>query len=225
MEENKKQEDTIRMLRSNHFVQEYLEQRGVAEEIKRNPRFQSIVWHISVMLKREGIDFTEKKAVEWIQDNILIGKEGKEIMYVISTKDGYYPSQIMPSAPQFVKYFYDQEGMKRIVKEVRNGKEEEETILIFSRYNEDGIEEWQRIEEKHCISTIQRVENRPELRVIEEYDKEREKILGVRYEKRFFWMGLEDFAPNLIEVDPLGVQPLFQYKLPPFYVPFSITDM
>ena len=119
MENDKIKEKVIQMTRSNYFVQEYLGQRGIAEEIKRNPRFHSIIWHISVMLKRQGIDCTGKEAVKWIQDNIKIGEYGKEIMYVISTEDGYYPCQYSSPGIQFVKYFYDQEGMKREVKEIR----------------------------------------------------------------------------------------------------------
>ena len=204
MEDDKIKENVIQMTRSNHFVQEYLAQMGIAEKIKINPRFQSIIWHISVMLKRQGIDFTTQEAVKWIQDNIRIGEQGQEIRYVISGKDGYYPSGMnVSSAIQFVRYFYDEEGMKRQVKEMNK---QEETIQILSQYNEDGIEECQWVEDKQrqTISKIERIENRPELKVIIEYNKKTKEVIGIDYEKRAFWVGLEDFAPNLIEVDPIG---------------------
>lgn len=67
MEEDKKQKEAIYILRSNHFVEEYLKQKGVSPEIKKNPRFQSILWHISVMLKKQGIDFTKEEAMKWIR--------------------------------------------------------------------------------------------------------------------------------------------------------------
>ena len=222
MENDKLKKDVIQMMRSNHFVGEYLEQRGIAEEIKRNPRFQSIIWHISVMLKRQKIDFTGQEAVKWIQDNIKIGEQGNEIMYVISGKDRYYPSNTnMDSTIQFVKYFYDQEGMKRAVKEMKG---QEVTLQILSEYNEEGIEECQKVDDQQYISMIQRIENRPELKVITDYNKETKEAVGRSYEKRFFWVALEDFAPNLIEVDPIETQPIFKYEIPPFYEPFSIID-
>ncbi len=223
MEEDKLKEDAIQMIRSNHFVQEYLEQKGVAEEIKRNPRFQSIIWHISVMLKRQEIDFTEQEAVKWIQDNIKIGEQGKEIMYAILEKDGYYPTNFT-SRVQFIKYFCDREGMKREVVEL--GEQGEQTLQILSKYNEDGIEESQFVDEKQskCISIIQRVENRPELKSIANYNKETKQITAINYEKRFFWVALEDLSPNLIEVDPIETNPLLKCGTRQFYLPFSSID-
>lgn len=224
MENDTIKKDAIQMTRSNYFVQEYLGQRGIAEEIKRNPRFHSIIWHISVMLKRQGIDCTGKEAVKWIQDNIKIGEHGKEIMYVISTEDGYYPCQYSAPGIQFVKYFHDQEGMKREVKEIRGQKE---TLQIVSQYNEDGIEEWQKVDDKQSkyISIIQRINNRPDLKVITDYDKEEKKMIEKSYEKRFFWVALEDLAPNLIEVDPIETESILKNKISTFYVPFSMIDI
>lgn len=222
MEDDKIKENVIEMMRSNHFVQEYLEQRGIAEKIKKNPRFQSIIWHISVMLKRQEIDFAGQEAVKWIQDNIKIGEQGKEIMYVISGKDRYYPSDSnMDSSIQFVKYFYDQEGIKRAVREMKG---QEETLQILSKYNEDGIEECQKVDDQQHMFIIQRIKNRPELKGITEYDKKTGKAVRIYYEKRFFWVALEDFAPNLIEVDPIETQPILKYGIPPFYEPFSTID-
>lgn len=223
MEEDKLKEDVIQMIRSNHFVQEYLEQKGVAEEIKRNPRFQSIIWHISVMLKRQEIDFTEQEAVKWIQDNIKIGEQGKEIMYAISEEDGYYPTNLA-SRVQFIKYFCDQEGMKREVAEL--GEQGEQTLQILSKYNEDGIEESQFVDDKQSeyISIVQRVENRPELKSIADYDKKTKQIINIDYEKRFIWVALEDLAPNLIEADPIGTNPLLKCGTGQFYQSFSSID-
>ncbi len=223
MEEDKLKENVIQMIRSNHFVQEYLEQREIAEEIKKNPRFQSIIWHISVMLKRQGIDFTQKEAVKWIQDNIKIGEQGKEIMYVISGEDGYYPTNFA-SRVQFIKYFCDQEGMKREVAEV--DEQGEQTLQILSKYNEDGIEESQFVEDKQSesISIVQRVENRPELKSIAEYDKKTKQMINIDYEKRFIWVALEDLSPNLIEADPMETNPLLKFGGKQFYQPFSSID-
>lgn len=178
MEEDKLKENVIQMIRSNHFVQEYLEQGGIAEEIKKNPRFQSIIWHISVMLKRQGIGFTEQKAVKWIQDNIKIGEQGKE------------------------------------------------TLQILSKYNEDGIEESQLVDDKQsdCIAIVQRVKNRPEWNSLTDYDKKRKQIININYEKRNFWVALEDLNPNLIEVDPIGTNPLLKYGRGQFYEFFSSTE-
>ncbi len=223
MEEDKLKENVIQMIRSNHFVQEYLEQRGIAEEIKKNPRFQSIIWHISVMLKRQGIDFTQKEAVKWIQDNIKIGEQGKEIMYVISGEDGYYPTNFA-SRVQFIKYFCDQEGIKRKVVEV--GKQGEQTLQIVSKYNEDGIEESQVVDNKQSddIAIIQRIKARPELKSIADYDKKTKQMVDIDYEERIFWVALEDLNPNLIEVDPIGTNPLLKFGGRQFYQPFSMID-
>lgn len=222
MEEDKKQEDIIHILRSNHFVQEYLEQNRINPEIKRNPRFQSIIWHISVILKQQDLDFTQKEAVEWMQNNIKIGKQG-EIMYMLSGKDGYYPWDSSNSI-QFVKYFCDEEGLKRAVKEIN--EQGEETLNILSVYNQDGIEERQIVEDKErdytCV--FERIKNRPELRRAITYDKNEKDIRNIDYEKRVFWVALEDLNPNLVEVDPIGINPLLRVGGMLFYEEVSSID-
>ncbi len=223
MEEHELKEDIIQMIRSNHFVQEFLEQRRITEEIKRNPRFQSIIWHISVMLKQQGLDFTKQEAIEWIQNNIKIGEQGKEIMYAISEKDGYYPNNLIPHI-QFVRYFYDQEGMKREVTELDENRKQ--TLQILSKYNEDGIEETQFVDDKQgdYISMIQRVENRPELISIADYNKETKQLTAINYEKRFFWVAWEDISPNLIEMDPMETNLALKYGRTQAYEPFSAKE-
>lgn len=207
MEENEKQKDVIYMLRSNHFVEEYLEQKEIAPEIKRNPRYQSIIWHISVMLKRQGIDFTKEEAIKWIDENIKIGKQG-EVLYAISESDGYYPINAAP-AIQFVKYFHDKDGMKRMVKEVKEQGEERQFIII-SNYNKDGIEESQVVYDKYGISIVERVKNRPELKRISTYDKNEKEIKKIEHEQRILWVALEDLAPNKIEIDPIDIYPFLK---------------
>lgn len=222
MEDDKKQEDIIYILRSNHFVQEYFEQNSVNIEIRRNPRFQSIIWHVSVMLKQQKINFAKKEAVEWIHDNIQIGEQG-EIMYMLSEKDGYFPLG-STRAIQFIKYFCDEEGLKRGVKEIN--EKGHETLHIISNYNQDGIEEKQTIYDKKSgyINVYERIKNRPELRRLVEYDQNKKMINSIEYEKRIFWVALEDLNPNLIEVDPIGINPLLRFGGTPFYEEFSNED-
>lgn len=67
MREDKKKREACYIVRSNHFVEEYLKQKAIAPKIKENPRFQSILWNISIMLKKQGIDFTKEEAIKWIR--------------------------------------------------------------------------------------------------------------------------------------------------------------
>lgn len=214
--------DIINFLRSNHLVQECLEHKPIHAEFKNNPRFQSIIWHISVMLNRAGLDFSDKKATEWIDTNITIGEQG-EIIYILSPEDRYYLAH-SPEGLQFVKYFFDQNGLKRSVVEV--GKNNKRNLQILSSYNEDGIEESQIVEdfEANYISNLTRVKNHPELRRIIDYSKNEEKIKSVEYEQRTFWVALEDLNPNLIEVDPLETNPLLKYGNSHFYDTLSIKN-
>lgn len=210
-----KEEDKIYILQSNHFVEEYLNELPICPKLKENPRFQAIIWHISVMLKREGIPFQEEQAKKWIENQIHIGKNG-EVGYMLNAKDRYYPDSYF-STIQFVQYAYNGEQVQRHVKEVNN---QETTMEILSYYNEDGIEEKQLVWDdmfgkRYCF---ERVRNNPELSHVHKYDISCPKNVKEYYEERTFLVGLEDLSPNLIEMDPLEANSLLKYGSPPqFY--------
>lgn len=162
-----KEEDKIYILQSNHFVEEYLNELPICPKLKENPRFQAIIWHISVMLKREGIPFQEEQAKKWIENQIHIGKNG-EVGYMLNAKDRYYPDSYF-STIQFVQYAYNGEQVQRHVKEVNN---QETTMEILSFYNGDGIEEKQLVSDEIYGNRhlFERVKNNPELRHVQEYN-------------------------------------------------------
>lgn len=167
MLENK--EDKIYILQSNHFVEEYLKQLPIHPELKENPRFQAIIWHISVMLKREGIPFHDEQAKRWIEHQIHVGKNG-EIGYMLNAKDRYYPDDCS-QAIQFVQYSHNGEQVQRHVKEVEVNNQET-TMEILSFYNGDGIEEKQLVSDEIYGNRhlFERVKNNPELRHVQEYN-------------------------------------------------------
>lgn len=145
----------------------------------------------------------KKKLSNGFGDNIKIGKQG-EIMYMLPADEGYYPVKKEP-AIQFVKYLYDKEGLQRMVKEIAEGGKE--TFSLINYYNEDGIEEKQVIEDEYGVSMIQRLKNRPEIIKFITYDSKEKNIASIQYWKRRFLLALEDLTPNLIEVDPVKINP------------------
>lgn len=130
-------------------------------------------------------------------------------MYMLQAEEGYYPIN-RETAIQFVKYLYDKEGLKRMVREItEQGKE---TFLLTNYYNEDGIEEKQILDDEYGIFFIERIKNRPELIKTTTFDKAGKNIKDIKYEKRLLWIALEDLSPNLIEVDPITINPFFTNK-------------
>ena len=224
MEEKEQKENVIKILRNNHFVHEYLEQNGISPEITRNPRFQSIIWNISVKLQQNGIDFSQDNAAyKWMQNNIKIGQQG-EVMYVISGKESYYSNNLCESRVQFVKYFNNGGTIQREVREI--DEEGKQGLHILSSYNMDGIEEEQFLDDKQSkyYFNIKRIKNRPDLKVVLEYDKEQKRMTNIDYEGRVMFEALEDLTPNMIEIDPLGVNPKLKKGAIQCYVSIRIKD-
>ncbi len=214
---NYNEENKVYFLRSNHFVEEYLNSLPINPTLKNNPRFQSIIWYISVVLKRQKIPFNSEEAKTWMQNQIHIGKNG-EVRYILDKQDNYYPNTLEKGI-QFVQYSCEEGQIQRQVKELLRQNTSWE---ILSFYNNDGIEEKQIVKDyqNQEIFIFERIKNFPELRNVMEY-KAGSETAKTYPERRIFWVGLEDLNPNLVEIDPLESNPLIKLgPLPEFYEEF-----
>lgn len=217
MDFNNKEENKVYFLRSNHFVEEYLNGLPINSDLKTNPRFQSIIWYISVVLKRQGIPFNSEEAKTWMQSQIRIGKNG-ELGYILDKQDNYFLAN-SDGGVQFVQYSCEDGKIVRQVKEVQD---QDTTWEILSFYNDDGIEEKQIVKDpkREEMYMFERIENFPELRNVMEYKVGSEKAI-VYQESRCLLAAFEDLNPNLVEVDPLESQPILKIgSLPKFYEEF-----
>ena len=196
------------------FIKLYLLDTKLSTDIINHPRFQSILWKISSILRRSGNKAYTVEALNVLKSIILIQKDGS--LVILENK---YGNSLLDST----KYYFDSTDMKlrRVISE---NKDDGTSINCVSTYDEDGIEESLLLEQK-CIdgsihySKSTRVPERIDMIMVDaisEVDGKRES-LGSAYQIRSFCCAYEDIDPRADEIDPLDRVGLSFLGVPDIY--------
>lgn len=211
----------IETLRNKEMISQYLYERGISSEIIDNPRYESILWKLSNMLRKMKLGSNIEAAKSFLNSITTIEPDGSIIMV-----EGEGPEHTIVSS----KYMYDTatETLKRLRVESRtDGVPNIQTISI---YNDDGIEESlgleQNIENGKYFSKATRVPNRVDIIKIESMKQEGENLerLPDVYQKRFLWAALEDIDPDAETIDPYDIMHFSIIGLPPIYEDLSLEE-
>jgi len=211
----------VETLRNKEMISEYLYERGISSEIMDNPRYESILWKLSNMLRKMKLSSSIEGAKSFLNTITTIEPDGSIIIL-----EGEGPEHTIVSS----KYMYDtnSENLKRFRVESRaDGVPNIQTISV---YNDDGIEESlgleQNIENGKFFSKATRVPNRIDIIKIESMRQEGENLERFPdvYQKRFFWAALEDIDPDAETIDPYDIMHFSIIGLPPIYEDLSLEE-
>lgn len=196
------------------FVRTYLAKTNLSGEIAKHPRFDTILWKISSLMRKAGVKAFSEDAITFLSSNLIITKDGSIVIIENNGKNNFVVS---------TKYYFDENDatLKRIVCDKENDGSETTTI---STYDDDGIEESSMIEQRHLdgskyYSNATRVPGRIDMiRVqrISEQNGEREVLADV-YQIRTFCLVYEDIDPKEDEIDPLDIVHIFSFGVPSMY--------
>lgn len=214
MQEDKREEKKLEIMRNKEFVDEYLYERGLSSFIAEHPRYESILWKLSNFIRKsDGKAFTNK-AKEILSSVIQIESDGSLILF-----EGIGPDSTIVTS----KYYVDNtdEKLRRLrTEQDRSGNAK---TITLSLYNDDGIEEALSTEQDitygKYFSKTTRLKNRLDVIKIERVTSEKGNLKKLEdiYQKRCFLVGLEDIYPDREEVDPLDTMHFSILGLPPIY--------
>lgn len=208
------------------FLNEYLHQKGVMEEISKNPRYQSILWKLSNMLRKNEIKTFSSEATKTLDSIVRVDEDGS-----ISLIEGFLQNRSVVTC----KYYFDESENK--LKRIRVQKCNDENYIMgnvfnsdkyddyisVSTYNEDGIEESLAIEQTTSygkyFSKSTRVPNRIDMIRIERYRQENEDLKRLEdvYQIRSMQAALEDIEPDAEDIDPFNTMHFDILGLPASY--------
>lgn len=196
------------------FIRRYLSETNLSAKIASHPRFDSILWKISSLMRKAGVKAFSDQAINLLNSIIITSKDGSITLLENKNKSDFVTS---------TKYYFDESDMtlKRIVYD-KNYDDSETTVI--STYDDDGIEESSMIEQKivngnKYYSNATRVPGRIDMiriQRIREEKGERETLADV-YQIRTMCVVYEDINPGVDEIDPLDVVHLFSFGVPPLY--------
>lgn len=204
----------IENIRNIEFIKQYLSKTNLSNQIKSHPRYDSILWKISILMRRIGVNAFSQEAINLLNSILIIQKDGSLSIFEQDSRTASLTS---------TKYFFDKDDnkLKRIFCETTYDESE---ITSISSYDEDGIEESLMTSQK-CIdgskyyTNAVRVPDRIDMIKIErisEKNKQRERLEDV-YQLRTFCVAYEDINPSADEVDPLDIIHLSFLGVPPIY--------
>lgn len=209
------EKDKVETIRNKEMIGAYLFERGVSSNIIENPRYESILWRLSNILRKMKLSYNIESAKSYLSSIISIEEDGSIIIL-----EGEGPKNTIVSS----KYVYDtaDDKLKRFRVESRAGGVP--NIQTVSIYNDDGIEESvgveQNVENGKYFSKATRVKDRIDIIKIERLEQEGESLhrLPDVYQKRAFWAALEDIDPDAETIDPYGIMHFDILGIPNIYV-------
>lgn len=208
------EQEKIETIRNKELIEEHLFERGLSSEIMDNPRFDSILWKLSNIMRNMNISSNSEKCKALIDSIVTIESDGSIILI-----EGEGPENTIVSS----KYIYDTEDekLKRFrMESTPNGFVKTKTISI---YNEDGIEESlgmeQNLEDGMYLSKATRVKDRIDVIKIERIQQNGQILnkLPEIYQIRLMWAGLEDISPDAETIDPFNRMNFNILGLPQIY--------
>ena len=219
-----REKEKIETEQNKHFLEEYLYERGLSTQITENPRYDSILWKLSNLIRKSGFKSYTDKAKELINNIVQIDEAKSIIMLEGLNKEG----NLITS-----KYYIDSEDeqLKRTKLETVRGSDKP-LYVESSVYNDDGIEimkeTHQRTDDLIRFERITRLENRIDVIKIERAEQsvggEITKLADM-YKSRFFHVGIEDIEPEMEEIDPLNVMRFDILGMPPIYTDVSLEEL
>lgn len=215
------------------FLSEYLYQRGVAEQLVENPRYQSILWKLSNILRKSDIKAFSPEARKTLDSIIRVDEDGS-----ITFIEGVLQNRSIVTC----KYYFDESENK--LKRIRSQKCVDENYIMgnvfnsdkyddyisVSTYNEDGIEESLAIEQTtydgKYFSRSVRVPNRIDMIKVERYRQQKDNLkrLDDVYQIRSMQVALEDILPDAEDIDPFNTMHFDILGLPASYRDLSFEE-
>lgn len=184
------------------IVSEYLFERGLSPKIMDNPRYESILWKLSNMIRKMNLSTNRVGLLSLLNSIISIDADGNLVML-----EGEGPDNTIITS----KYMYDSETEKLKRVRVESGEGGIPKVTTISVYNDDGIEEalglQQLTAEGEYFSKTTRLENRIDVIKIErKWTRDGiDELLPDVYQQRIFWAALEDIFPNADDIDPFEI--------------------
>ncbi len=214
MQDSKKEEKKLEIMRIREFVDQYLYERGISSYISEHPRYDSILWRLSNFLRKSDCKGYSDKSKELLNSIIVVEQNGSLILF-----DGIGPDSTIITS----KYYVDATDDK--LRRLRTEKDRDGNIqtVTLNTYNDDGIEEILSTEQTtnkgKYFSKATRLPNRLDVIKIERVRNENGglKKLDDIYQGRTFLVGLEDIYPDIEEVDPLDAMHFSILGMPPIY--------
>lgn len=219
-----REKEKIETEQNKHFLEEYLYERGLSTQITENPRYDSILWKLSNLIRKSGFKAYTDDAKELINNIVEIDETESIIMLEGLNKEG----NLITS-----KYYIDieDEQLKRTRMETARGVSEP-VLVESSVYNNDGIEVLREIKQKNDdlirFERITRLENRIDMIKVERVEQRAsgtiQKLADI-YQIRCFQVGIEDIEPDMEEVDPLNVMRFDILGVPKIYDNLSLDEL
>lgn len=196
------------------FARTFLSKTKFSPKVATHPRFDSILWKISSLMRRAGVKPFSEQGINFLSSILIVAKDGS-LVILDDEKQGNFVTSI--------KYYFDEADLK--VKRIRCDKkpDEYETTRI-STYSDDGLEESLMIEQVFLngdkyYSQATRIPSRINMiniQRISERNGERHLLADVM-QIRAMAVAYEDLDPNADEIDPLDVVHIFSFGVPAMY--------
>lgn len=204
----------IENIKNIEFIKEYLKRTKLSNKIMSHPRFDSILWKISSLMRKADVRAFSQEAINLLNSILVIKADGSIAIFENKGKNAFVSS---------TKYYFDEEDMK-LRKIFCEPSVDGTEINLVSTYDEDGIEESLLLEQKwpdgaKYYTNTTRVPNRIDMIKVERIQEEngnRERMEDI-YQLRTFCVAYEDIAPGIDEIDPLDAIHMSILGVPPIY--------
>lgn len=204
----------IENIKNIEFIREYLKKTNLSGEITSHPRFDSILWKISSLMRKANVRAFSQEAINLLNSILVIKADGSISIFENKGKTAFVSS---------TKYYFDEEDMKlrKILCEPKIDGTEENWV---STYDEEGMEVNLMLEQKWTegvkyYTNTTRVPGRIDMIKIERIKEEngsRERMEDI-YQLRTFCVAYEDINPGIDEIDPLDAIHMSLLGVPPVY--------
>lgn len=210
-EQTKKIFENIRNL---EFISQYLEKTKISEKIKNHPRFESILWKISLLMQKAGVKAFSQDANTLLNSILIVQFDGSISIF---------ENKLKTLIPNSIKYYWDSKNMKLMKFSYVTSTDGSE-ITSISSYDDEGIEENLILEQK-CVdgnryySNTMRIPNRIDMIKIARLQEIKGKATRLEdiYQIRISAVAFEDIDPDIDEIDPLDIRYLTFLGRPGIY--------
>lgn len=215
-------EKTLENLRNIEFIKQYLGKTNIARQITAHPRFDSILWKISSVMRRAGVKAFSQEAVNLLNSILVVKKDGSITIFENKEKSNFLAS---------TKYYFDKEygKVRKICCEPNSDGTETNWV---SSYDDEGLEESLLLEQKleddnKYYSNTTRVPGRIDMIKIERIEEKEgvRKHLEDVYQLRTFCVAYEDINPGIDEIDPLDAIHISFLGIPPIYRDLYLNEL
>jgi len=201
-------------IRNIEFIKEYLKKTNLSNRIISHPRFDSILWKISSLMRKAGVKAFSQEGINLLNSILIIKSDGSISIFENKGKNPFVSS---------TKYYFDENDMKlrRIYCEPKIDGTEENWV---STYDEEGMEENLMLEQKwpdgvKYYTNTTRVPDRIDMIKIERIEEKDGKRIRLEdfYQLRNFCVAYEDINPGVDEIDPLDAIHMSLLGVPHIY--------